>query len=632
MGEVSASVPDAAARAARTGPATDGTPPEASLAGRLIALGALALTVADLPELSTSVWAPEAAVLLVLGAAGIPLLVVRAWGRGAPVRSPSEVWAARSALAFIAAAGVATALALRPTLAVVGLYNEGTGLAFMVALAGCWALGSWLGAPERRALGTALIAGALVNAAVAVLQEFGLLVHLGLIGDQGVPDGLLGNPVDTGALLAASLVLVAPRFVAQPRRWWPAAAMIGAGLGLTGERLSGLVALVVVGWTLWHAYRSPPAERRLGPTWGYAVSTLGGAVAGAIVAELRGGGGIAGHVVASTSGETFGQRFSVWGAAVRAIGHHPIFGAGPGQFRTATSALFSLSSSRQLLGTVFTDAHNLVLEFATSTGLVGLGLLVGWVALGAWRRHGPFIGFALALGVVQLAEPLNIAITPLTFLALGAAMLAPAADDAPTSDDRGLPVWLRRSSAVLALVACVPAVLLVLGDLALNRSEADSSVARIGPALSAAGTAERFLSPWPDPATQMANIHNYLYLAEGDSPHQASAAVRWAAVAAQRDPGNEQLWSALAIAQAQAGHLAAAEVSDRRAVSLDPWSLAPLNLLGDIGEWEHHPAEARMWLVRSLAVEPDQRSVRAELAGRCIPPQPSARGFGHCEH
>jgi len=182
----------------------------------------------------------------------------------------------------------------------------------------------------------------------------------------------------------------------------------------------------------------------------------------------------------------------------------------------------------------------------------------------------------------------------------------------------------------MAAVACVPAVLLVVGDVAFNRSEAASSVADTSAALSAAGTAERFLSAWPEPATRFADIHNYLYLAQGLSASQASAAVHWSALAARRDPGNAELLGLLATAQAQAGDLGAAAASARRAVVLSPWLLAPLNLLGDIDEWEHHPAQARPWLVRSLAVDADQPGVRAELAGRCVPPRLSGHGFGHC--
>ncbi len=627
MGEVNAPAADATGSAPdRAAPGT--APAEASLAGRLIALGVFALTVADLPELSTSAWAPEAAVLVVLGAAGLPLLVVRASGRGLAQRSRSERWAARSAVGLVLAAAVATAGALRPTLAVVGLYNQGTGLAFIICLAGCWALGTGLGAPERGALGTAVIWGALVNAGVAVLQEFGLLAHVGLSGFEGIPDGLLGNPIFTGALLAASLVLVAPRCTAEPRRWWPAAALLGAGLGVSGERLPGLVALAVVGWTAWGATRSGGGGRRRSSAWAFAAAALAGAAAGAVGGEVKGGGGLAGHVAGSTGAETFGQRLAAWGAALHAIGHHPLFGAGPGQFRTATSALFSLSYNRQFGGQVFTDAHNFVLEFATTTGLVGLGLLVAWITLGVWRRRGPFVGFALALGVVQLAEPLNVVITPLTFLALGAAVLPTS-----TAENRAgeaSPAWLRRSTALLAALACVPAVLLVVGDVALNRSEADSAVADTSAALSAAGTAERFLSPWPEPATRFADIHNYLYLAQGASAPQASAAVRWSALAARRDPGDAELLGSLATAQAQAGNLGAAAASAHRAVVLSPWLPAPLNLLGDIDEWDHHPARARAWLARSLAVDPDQPGVRAELAGRCVPPRLSGHGFGHC--
>jgi hypothetical protein len=388
-----------------------------------------ALCVADLPRLATSVWAPKFAVLLVMGAAGIPVLLLRAFGRrgqssGTELRargsrterrargSRTERRAARFAVAFVLAGVVSMAGAARPLLALVGLYEQGTGWLFVMALAGCWALGTYLRAPDRDLVATALIGGALVNAVVSILQQATDLSSVGLGGfpngtAPALPDGLLGNPSYSGALLAAALALIAPRFLAQPRRWAVPAAVIGVGLGVGGERLPALVALAVCLVVVWiartHTAASVPAgesdrvdlSSRMLRSVLFSVPSLGGVIVGSIVARTSGGVGVVSHAAQSTANETFGQRFHAWSAALHAIGHsvgsHLAFGYGPGQFRAATSAYFSVSFERSS-GVTFTDAHNLFVEYLTTTGIVGVVLLVCWLGCTVIPARGPMPG------------------------------------------------------------------------------------------------------------------------------------------------------------------------------------------------------------------------------------------------
>ena len=60
--------------------------------------------------------------------------------------------AARLALAFVVVALISTLNSVRPVLALVGLYNQFTGWLFILAMAGCWAIGTGLKAADRRLL------------------------------------------------------------------------------------------------------------------------------------------------------------------------------------------------------------------------------------------------------------------------------------------------------------------------------------------------------------------------------------------------------------------------------------------------------------------------------------------------
>src|SRR5205823_4892762 len=134
-------------------------------------------------------WSPRAVVVLVLAAAGLPVLV-----RLALVRSDVR-WPAWAAAGFVAWAGLSTALSPHPQLALLGHYNQGTGLLFVAGLAGAWALGSASGDGGRMLVERAVLLGALVNAGIAVLQTAVNLdrLHLGLVDDRA--PALLGNSV-----------------------------------------------------------------------------------------------------------------------------------------------------------------------------------------------------------------------------------------------------------------------------------------------------------------------------------------------------------------------------------------------------------------------------------------------------
>jgi len=613
--------------------------------GWAVATGVFLLLVADLPNLSTGPWASKAAVLSVLGFAGLPFLVWRAVGRGTSRRSTAEVWAARAAAAFVVVAGFATIGATRPVLAVVGLYQLGTGLLFVVAIAGCWALGTILGQADRRVLVTAIIAGSVVNAVVGILQVVVGLQNVGLpLYAFQEADGLLTNPVHLGALLAATLVLVAERFRRRSGSVWVTVGVLGAGVGVTGSRMPALLVLAVAAWVLWRSRSRRSQDGAIDRSararaFGFGALSLGGVAAGSALTLVRSSTGVVAQAANSTVNETFGERISAWAAGLHAIAHKPLLGAGPGQFREATSALFSLSYVRQNGGAYFLDAHNILIEYAVTTGLIGTFLLVGWLTLSGSTGRGPLLGFAAVLVVSALIEPLNPVTTPLMVLTIGAAALTSPDDQVALAtgpiDPLGkrkrspaapspLPRRLVQVSVILAALSGVAALDLVVGDAALQRSYSEYSVAQDAAAQSAASTANDLLMPWPEPASQLGAIHQYLGI-DVRFPVQKREAVDWRRQAVLRDPTNWMMWTSLAQAQALDGQLGDAKASARAALRFFPHDVAALALLGTLAAAQHQSAVAHGWFGRALAVEPGDAGLRALYEGRCQPALPGAR-------
>jgi len=592
-----------------------------------VAVGAFLLCIAFLPKVTSSSFPPENAVLLVLGAAGLPLLAARAIGGPGASRDPDEKWAARLAVVFVVIGAVSAAFAARPLLAFFGLYIHLAGWLFMVALAGCWALGTGFRDTERRWLELAIIGGALVNAVVAVFQQLVGLNALGFPDYQGLPDGLLGNPVFLSALLAASVALVVPRFLAAPRRWWWVLVVIGAPLGMSGERLSALLAVVVAGYALWRAWRAradddgPRGWRRSEALAGLVMGSL---LVGSLLARVRGGVGVVNRTAGSNVSGTFGQRFEYWWLALRAIVHRPLVGYGPDQFRTATSPLVPTSFAKsQGVNAPFTflDAHNIVIEYATTIGVIGAAVLVAWLVLAARHRRGPLLGCALVLLVIELAEPLDLVVTPLALLALGAAGLsarpsgsqpAEASTQGGASGPAGAGAlrWVRPASVVLAVLAAVLAVVLLVGDFAYQGGFNAASTS-VSAALTSEKRASSLLFAWPDPATVNANL--YASLAAAGVPGSLPLAATWGQTAVDRDPTNGPDIGTLAEYQLELGRDAAAARNARTSVREAPWNTTALNILGTLGALAQQPSRAEYWFRRSLALDPTQSQVRRNL-------------------
>jgi hypothetical protein len=560
------------------------------------AVGAAALCLAFSPSVNSSTFTPKFAVLLLFAAVGlVPLARL--------VRAPTPLrWPARAACAFLAVALVSALASPSPVLGIFGLYLWGTGLLFWLGAAGAFAIGASLGPIDRQWLFAGLLVGALGNALVAVIQNLADPSVAGLSLFDGVQaDGLLGNPIHLEALMLGALALVLGRACRSPMRWGAVVVFLAVGLEFTFERF----ALVVLVFLILYALYSYGLRR------GGMFALLVGAGYG--VAYVAGGSGLGSRVTGGTGETTFGLRLRVWQQGARYVMHHPLLGAGPGQLRTAMDSTATLSFyQRVLAGRILTDGHNIFVEVAVTTGLLGLACFLVWLLGGARAaRRCCFLGFAAAMFAVELVEPLNIAILPLAFLALGAAI---AVRVRPTESPDGaaqlahgqdsgarLSPTTARARALChittigaVVVALLLGVTMVTGDVYMLRAVNFRPGQPFN--LAAAKDANRLLPYWPDSALQVAQVEASIS-SQGVRVNSAILADsrHWTALAAGRDSRNPEIWTLLASADVELKSYGPARADYFRALSCDRWYTQAFQGLGELAATQGNWSAAVHW-------------------------------------
>ena len=267
--------------------------------------------------------------------------------------------AARLALGFLAVAVVAALLSDRIGLSIFGERDWANGRRLTIAIAAMWALGVGLGEDAADLLEQCLVAAVLVNAGIAVIQG---ATGFGLAEDRA--PGLLDNPVYL-ALLVGGLWLVVRRLPTNLVGW--GAAIVLAAIQTSGSRSALFVVLL--------------GTARLQPKRIVGITVLclaAGLVVGGLAAKL-GEDSTSGtsRTISSISGDTLTSRVEVWSMATHAIRDHPLLGAGPGRFLAATGKYTTLKLTKaEGLDSQFVDAHNILVEYGVTTGLIGLALQV----------------------------------------------------------------------------------------------------------------------------------------------------------------------------------------------------------------------------------------------------------------
>jgi hypothetical protein len=234
------------------------------------------------------------------------------------------------------------------------------------------------------------------------------------------------------------------------------------------------------------------------------------------------------------------NRIVLWHAAVADFRAHPIIGSGAGSFGRwwlahRTSDYFVL------------DAHELYLQTLAEDGVVGLGLLIAFLAVpfvaGLRARRRPLVAPAVGAFVAYLAHATvdwdwqMPAVTLLVFF-VGAALVA--ASRTPTLQPSPASGRVRIAIGVAAAVVAVIAFVGLIGNLALARSEDDLLNAEPAAALAQARTAHRW-APWS--ATALRDLGESRLLVG-----QRGAGLSDLRRAATKDPSDWETWLDIAAA------------------------------------------------------------------------------------
>jgi O-antigen ligase len=334
------------------------------------------------------------------------------------------------AATWVAVLALAAALGLDPWWSFVGPELEGTGVIALAICALFLCYGSGLERePSTRAAAWLFWTASIVSAfsilarVVAPSTAFLTVGGVDAIGSiRALAVGIVGHRVYAGGFIAAGALAATERM---PTRWrYAGLVLIGSGLAVTAVRSAWL------GYALGIAVVALRARSE----W----RTLLRVAAPVIV--VMGVWTLAGHALPKQGIEysaaprftqldegSAQQRLQIWKANARAWKKHPVLGTGTG---TAWYAFLSNASPSEVhvAGRNNADAHNIVLEMATSAGAVGvlafLALLgaVVWYIRGAPSDVAWAAAAAIALFTVHLFQPLNLRLTPLLFLYAGIAM------------------------------------------------------------------------------------------------------------------------------------------------------------------------------------------------------------------
>jgi len=541
--------------------------------------------------LAAPFWSARFAALLILGTVGLISLL-------SLVRTRLRVLVIASVM-FGGWATVSTLLSPAPMMAVVGKFGLGSGLLFIWGLVGAWALGAAVSSGGRALLERTLMIAVVVNASMSLIEASHDLSWLGLGLFKGRPVGLWGNPVFNAAFLAAGVWVILARIQSQPRTTLFLLAIVTAAIELTGTRAALL--LLALG-TILGVRRVP-----------FRLIALAGAslVLGLVVGASIGAFGVVSSSQTATgrlqAQPDFGYqaRFDTWRSAGQAIARRPLVGAGPGRFGAATSSVRTLRTARlEGADSVFFDAHNLIVEYAVTTGIVGVALLGAWLTLAIRRadRGAPLLGFAVFLLIAHLFEPQDAGLTPIAFLALGAAA---------STDVTRASLPLRALTAAFTVVITAIAAAGLFGARALQTASTDDTLRH-------AAAARQFLPGWPDAMEATALVETRMGLeARGQRrSEQFGIALMWDRRALARDPYDEEVCLAIGDDELRLGDLQAAAAAYHCALKLNPWSTAVADDLALTALRSSDTAEAVQWLHRAELVDPQQAGVCQALLTR----------------
>ena len=568
--------------------AATGSAGQRSAWGLFAAVAAAALALAISPAVASHTFTPKYAVLLLIAAVGlVPFLRSVRWSRDA-----LSSWAAA---AFLLIGLISALVSASPAESIFGLYLWGTGWLMWLGCAGAFGIGLQL---RTRAdfdwLFGGFVVGAAGNALLALYQTLATPSSSTFGPYQGnQADGFLGNPIHLEALLLGVIAIVAAQKSASFRsiiRWAPLLMLMSVALEFSDERFAvALLPVLFLGLVIFRGRRG--------------ALTSGIIAISYMIGYLGGGSSLGGRLSQGASSPGFGLRLHIWKVAARALLQHPAIGSGPGLFEAGTLHLLTQRLNLELgPNRFFSDAHNIVIEVAVTTGVLGLLAFAAWVLGALLRARNLFALFALAGLAVELVEPLNIAITPLIFLALGASALN--VSEQMSAPDTGqlqsqITAAGRITLAGSVIVSLVVGTAMLVGDNALTAAPPN------GYHLADARLANELLPYWPQSASAMAMM--YLYdSAVSHRPslkrHDLQVASSFLDAAHSRAPFDPVTAAMLAEVEATLGHLQTARAEYHAALRADPWSAQALSGLAQIAVKNRNWKQAASYYRLELSV------------------------------
>ncbi|MCB0959566.1 MAG: O-antigen ligase family protein [Acidimicrobiales bacterium] len=559
--------------------------------------GALALLVVWSPSLNLGLLTPRMAITLALVGPG--LVVVGGLARRGDL-------GARWLAGLLAWALVAALVAPHPKLSLVGSYGTDVGWIWLAGYGAAWGLGRRLAPDGVRLLPRVLLVGVLANALFAIVEAAveptGDLATAG-----GRVLGLVSNSLFLAGLLSGGLALAGRRAGGSGRRRWVALALIvpfATATNLTGSRAAlagGAVLAVVAAAVAGRAERGPTLDRTVGPLLVVVALSVGFALS----LPLESATSSASRIGEVSTSSGYESRVLAWGFGLDALGERPVTGWGPGRFREATAPRTTAAFVRaEGPDKLFYDAHDLFVEHLVTTGVVGLGLLVGFVVVSFRRARGPLAWFAAGVALTWLLNPASACTAPVALLALGAAWRprgAPARHPATPLRVGRVPVG-RSIGAVVGVLGALAGATLVVADAYVDRATVDADV-------DAAQTAQRLL-PGDATITGLVTDAWATALATGQvGPEVGPEVLRSAHRATREDPTRSIWWIRRAYVDntfapgSREEQLAAVEADLREALRLSPWSFEAMRAMYDLAGLRDDPAEVARWRARLCEID-----------------------------
>lgn len=521
-----------------------------------------------------------------------------ALGRLAVRRDRAAWWGT----AFLVVALLATILSDRPKFSLFGAYNWHNGWLLLATCVGVWALGR-CAAGRQRLIGSALIAGALVNATLAWLVA---TVHLRDVWNQftfidGRPFGLLGNPVHLAAFCAGATWLVLARESEhdRPSLWLiPIGVLVGA-VNLAGSRVAVIVVgLLVIGAAVLLL------RRRLVLHAVLILVVAGAGVGLSLLPHVGDNPANARIAAAPTSG--FAARLEIWQHGFEGTLERPVLGYGPGRTYVATTPRRSIEAARREgPDTIFRDLHNMFAEVMVGTGFLGLALFCGWLFTAGYRARGPLAGFALVAGLMFCFQPALFLVAPLAAVALGAAA-AGKERRAPDLSLDGSRV-LVASSITLMVLGLAAGAVMVIGDATYQNSARHVTLSPLD------SWSVRWM-PWTEPESRRAQLWDYQAGFPNGGTSAGARAVAAELAALRRDPKDPRVLGALGVLEQKYGTHAKAREWFRRTLAINPFSLQALRNLVVLDAQDGDRAGLRRYRRTLCAIGKDFCPTDAQIA------------------